>query len=259
MSKILLTSLFLSLCSCASKFFVPGNRFLSSESSGKFLHGDVKSGGIGVTSVQMADDITLASPDLTPKLEKNSAGLFALQLGLFSGLDIYANMPFGGPLFTGGKIQLTGDTFREAKAGNFSLSIAGGAATGTLSQSAEADDIKSESKIKFQGYEAMVIAGLRVTDWTLFYVSPFYTHVSAKAKLQQTDTTNPAATPTVTAEPDGEGDMRGATVGLRFGKYFFVSGEASFTEMTWKRKNPTPLEADKFKNVAIGAALGGAW
>lgn len=246
---------------CASKFYVPGNRFLSPESGGKFMRGDIKTGGVGVTSVQVADDITLQNPDTAPKLEKNSAGLIGTQLGIVNRLDLYATMPLGGPLFAGAKVQLLGDSFQDAKKGNFSLSLAGGVATGTQTQtvgvSAGANNSTSyESKTKFSGYEALLIAGYRVSDWTLFYLSPFYTHIDAKVTLQQTSGTGVT---TVNATPQGAGDMKGATLGLRLGKHFFVNGEVSLTETTWEQKEPVEVKADKFSNVAVGFALGGAW
>ncbi len=211
-----------------------------------------------MTSVEQAHNITDVAPDTTPRLAKNSAAFVGLQLGLINHIDIYANEAFGGPVFAGVKLQLVGDPFKDAKSGNFSFSVAGGVASGNVTESQGTDtatSTKSSSDATFGGYEAMVIMGYRPSDWTLIYVSPFTSHITAKTKIQQST----AGVATVTAQPDGQGDMKGASAGLRFGKYFFVNGEVSITETKWKRMKPTVYETEKFSNVALGVALGGAW
>lgn len=245
-------------CGCASQFFIPGNRFLSPEGSGGLLHMDIKNGGVGVTEVQTADDISHTVPDTTPLLVKNSAVFVGAQLGLVGPLDAYGYQTFGGPAFFGGKLQVFGPAMREAKGGDFSFSLAGAAAVGNKTQTVDSGGKHSESLFGFSGYEALVLIGYRMWNWFLVYVDPFYTSIKATNTITQRPSSGGGAT-TTTATPDGQGEMKGVSLGLRIGYYFFVNLEGSYTIATWQRTNPTVLAADQFTNVALGVALGGMW
>lgn len=243
------------LSACATKFYIPGNRFLSPESSGGFGHGDFKTGAIGVTDVQVASDMTVTSPDLTPKMNKNSSLSAGGQFGLFEKFDLYLTGVMGGPNFVGVKYQLLGDPAAAAKAENLSLSLAGGAAFSNSLVKSSSGDVQSESKINFSGWEALLLLGYRPMDSILLYAGPFQTVVNADVAIKRTQSN----VTTVTAEPDGSGEMRGLIGGVRFGQNFFFSAELSATETTWTRQQPTRYVTDKFTDTALGAVIGGTW
>ncbi|MEK7357539.1 MAG: hypothetical protein AAB250_13890 [Bdellovibrionota bacterium] len=240
---------------CATKLYIPGNRFMSPEASGELLKGDFKVGGVGVTHVEVADDITSASPNTTPLLLKNSSMELGLQLGLASRLDAYYNIVFGAPSAVGLKLQLIGDTAQNSKKGNFSLAIAGGAFIGNLKTTATVGSDTGNSDVNFGGYEALIPIGYRANDGFLVYVTPFQSHVTAAVDIKRTS----GGVTTTTAQPNGFGVMRGVTLGLRLGGGFFLALEASGTETTWTREQPSTLESTKFSDTAIGAAIGGQW
>lgn len=254
MKKLFLVLAFLQV-GCASKFYIPGNRFLIPESGGDWLKGDLKVGGVGVTQVQVADDITSASPNLNPELIKNSSVSVGLQLGLLSRLDAYYNNVSGAADIVGLKVQLLGDSNLTAKANNFSFALAGGAQFRTVSTSLDSGGNSSTSKIKLSGYEAMALIGFRLSDNVLFYTNPFVNKVNADVQIQRTS----SGFTTTTAEPNGTGEMKGAAIGMRFGKGFYLDVEVALTETIWTRTNPTELKTDKFSDSALGVALGGTW
>ena len=69
---------------CATRFLVPANRFVLPENTGALFKGDVKTGMASTGQVELADDVTAASPDTTPILSRNSAVHIGADLGLAS-------------------------------------------------------------------------------------------------------------------------------------------------------------------------------
>jgi hypothetical protein len=243
------------LSGCASRVFIQSNRFLAPEASGHFLGGDVKTGAAGVTHVQVADNMTSASPNTTPVLAKNSTVLFGGQLGLLSALDLYLTSGVGMAEVVGFKLQMIGAPMNAAKAGNFSLAIAGGGAFGSTKQTSEFGDVKGATNSEFGGWEAMVLAGYRPFDSLLVYASPFASKTNATVKVERTA----SGVTSTTAEPNGFGEMKGVTLGARLGTNFFVSVEGTLTETTWTRSSPTELKTDKFSDQALGLVAGVSW
>lgn len=243
------------LSGCSSRLYIPGNRFLSPESSGRLLAGDVKIGGVGVTHVQVADDITSATPDTTPVLLSNSSLLIGAQLGLLPPLDMYFTSAAGGAAVLGGKLQLVGDSAAEAKAGNLSVTVAGGIVTGNRDQSVETSGLKGRSTIDFSGWEGLFSVGYRTSDSALLYLSPFVSRTKARVNIERTA----GGTTSTTAEPHGFGDMKGVSLGLRLGKTYFLAMEGSVTETQWTRTQPSELKSERFVDKALGLGVGGSW
>jgi hypothetical protein len=252
---LILSMILLTTAGCATKFYLPGNRFITPESSGGLWKGEVKLGALGVTDVNIANDMTSTSPNLTPAMNKNSTMSLGGQLGLHERLDFYLNSVMGGPNYAGVKVQLLGDAATTAKADNFSLALVGGGAFSNTRLTASNGDIQGESTLKYSGWEAMVLLGYRPSDSFLLYAGPFQSVVNADVAIKRTQ----GGTTTVTGEPDGNGEMRGITGGLRFGQNFFLNLEVTATETVWTREQPSRLATDKFSDTAFGAAIGGAW
>jgi len=240
---------------CASRFFIPTNRFLSPETDGALWKGEVKLGSAGVTQVQLADSMTSTTPDITPILSRNSSIYFGAELGLASWLDVYYSGVASAPGFVGLKIQIIGDPASTAKAGNFSIALAGGPGFGSAEQTDGSDDLKGKTKMKFTGWETALLLGLRLSDSFLIYAGPFKTHVQTNTEIQRTQN----SVTTTTAEPHGTGDISGINLGLRFGKSIFLNIEGSYTTNQWTRTNPTELKADDLNALTGGVAVGGAW
>jgi hypothetical protein len=254
-SFILLPCLCLLTAACATRVFIPTNRFLSPESSGDIWRGDVKLASAGVTQVQIADDMTLVSPDLTPVLSRNSSLLVGGSLGVASFLDLYINATASAPLFAGVKLQLLGDPAPSAKAGNFSLALAGGAAMSSTKQTYESGGVKGESEMKFSGWEATVLLGYRFGDNFMMYTGPFKSSVKTAAAIQRTI----SGVTTVTAQPDGIGESTGGVLGLRWGSSVYFTIEGAYSNNQWTREKPSELKAEELNALVGGLAIGGAW
>jgi len=240
---------------CATRFLVPANRFVLPENTGALFKGDVKTGMASTGQVELADDVTAASPDTTPILSRNSAVHIGADLGLASFLDIYFTKISGGPTFAGLKIQLLGAPISTAKSGNFSLALAGGSGFGSITQNTEVGTIKGESELKFTGWEALLLLGYRPADSFLIYAGPFTSHIATDAKIKRTAN----AVTTTTAEPSGSGDFSGVNMGFRWGYHFFIVVEGSYINMKWTREKPTELKASDLSSFVSGITLGGAW
>lgn len=215
---------------CASKLYLPTTRFITPEAGGEFLSGDFKVGSASVVHVQVADDITLASPDTTPDVKENSTVALGVDLGLLPFVNAYYTGVQGAPGVGGIKIQLLGDGSSSAKKNNFSLAIAGGANFGSVEDEAESGGVTGNSDIDFGGWEAMALMGYRPADKVLIYLGAFRSFTTADVKITRTS----GGTTTTTAQPDGEAEVEGGVVGLRLGKDFFLGVEGSYSETNYK-------------------------
>lgn len=240
---------------CGTHVYIPGNKFMSPEASGHFLGGEFKAGLGGVTDARLTSDMTAVAPDTTPELNKNSTLLVGGQLGLLPALDVYFSAGRGTSDVIGGKLQLIGASAQEAKAENFSVAIAGGFVFGDVPQSSGTDQISGKATVNFSGWEALANIGYRPFDSLLIYAGPFASRTETKAVVERTE----LGVTTVTARPEGCGEMRGVSLGFRAGTNFFITAEGSLTETVWTRTSPSDFKTDKFTDQAVGVAVGGSW
>jgi hypothetical protein len=250
-----LMSLLLALSGCATRIYLPGNRFVTPEASGRFLGGEFHTGGAGVTHVQVADDMTAVTPNTTPLLVKNSTLAVGGQLGLLPILDFYYSNAFGGATAYGVKVQVLGEPANTAKEGNLSLAIVGAIQAGSQNSSVESSGVSGKSDVSFSGWEGVLSLGYRPAEGLLIYLSPFVSQTKATVKIER----SVSGVTTNTTQPDGVGDMKGLSLGLRVGSTVFLTLEGSLTEAVWTRTSPSELKSDKFTDQALGLALGGAW
>jgi hypothetical protein len=252
---VLLLILGFATSGCATRFYIPTNRFQTPESSGNLWRGDIKIASAGVTQVQIADDTTSLNPDLTPILSRNSALQIGGSLGLASFLDLYANVTVSSPTFVGMKVQVLGNPAPGAKAGNVSLAILGGVATSSTKQNYDSSGVSGTSEMSFSGWEGAALLGYRWSENFLVYTGAFKSHVKTEATIKRTSN----SITTVTAQPDGVGESSGAIFGVRWGNSIYISIEGISSANQWTRKKPTEQKADELNALVGGVAIGGAW
>jgi hypothetical protein len=241
------------LCGCASNFYIPSNRFLIPESSGELLSGEFRAGAIGVAEVQVADDMTLANPNTTPQLTKNTTLGFGLDLGFTERFGIYIDGATNAPSVIGVKYQFMGDPLAVSEKGNKSLALAVGVMNGSQSEATSVNSVNGNTKFDFSGWESVLLVGYRPYDELLLYGGPFISTINAQVVVSGGPTGG------VTAEPDGSGGSRGCSFGVRYGELGFIDLEFAYLETNLQRTSPTALAANQLNDFAIGLATGGSW
>lgn len=186
MKKLIFVLCLLSLASCSTNVRTLGSRMISPESQGELGKGAIDARIQG----NMNSKLNFANDKTNNHLERG-VPTYALGLGGYVGilrkLDVYAIAPLNDAAgVLGLKYQLLGDTKKEAKKGNFSVSVAAGfgnnsseATSGDLTYNG--DNVKKLSTDR-DTVEGGLIAGYRWTDNILNYVNAYYVnqHVSGK-------------------------------------------------------------------------------
>ena len=183
-----LTCLTLILSGCATSVHtsVYPNHFISPESSGGFLKGNV---AIGVTTGQELVIISAAaSPGakVSPTFEANTDVALDLWLGIIKGIDIEPLQATG---LYGLKLQILGDSVKDAKEGNFSVALF--ARYGSIDENQTINDYTI-----FQGtvgtvystshrrtYDGGLSFGYRTNENIVFSATPFYTKRTFQGSL----------------------------------------------------------------------------
>ena len=205
--------------------------------------------------MQLTEDMTSSNPDLNPILSRNSAMTLAGGLGLHKILDLYATAMSNGPNMVGLKLQILGNPAPGAKAGNFSVALAGGGAFSSSSNYYESDGVRGDADTSFSGWEAMLLMGYRTNENFLIYAGPFQSHFKTETVIKRKSGTSV----NVTGEPNGTGDFTGGSVGVRLGNSIYVALEGTYTSAKWTREKPTELKANDLNSWVGGIAFGGAW
>jgi hypothetical protein len=179
-----------------------------------------------------------------------------LALGLWSWVDLYGHAVEGSPSAAGIKLQILGAPNTTAKAGNISLALAGAPVFGTTKLDVDNNGVKSTADMKFTGWEASVLAGYRFFDSLLIYAGGFQTHIDMKTDIQRTQN----SVTTTTASPNGNGDVSGGNLGIRWYPKFGVVGiEGTYTTNLWTRTNPSEKKADNLDSLTAGFVFGLHW
>ena len=157
--NVFLGVLVLAVCGCAVKVQMPTTVAIYPEARGGFLKGNVDIRAYKAAEVTLATDTTGVTPDTTPSFAQAEGAGVGAELGIFPSLDLYLTTGYNSANVFGVKYQLLGDSAKDAKAGNFSLAIAGGFAAGqkkTTASGASGSDISSEIEVPHFGRYAIV-------------------------------------------------------------------------------------------------------
>jgi hypothetical protein len=163
--KLLLICLTFFVASCATKYVVPGNRFITPESQGDAFRGQAELQG--TRGNQLRIDTSNGTVDDGVTYETISRSGFLVSNSLFDQLDIFWSHLGGGNSMLGGKFQFLGGSRASAGAGHkMSVALAFG-------QNEHEDD---DEDIKFQlgGREFLLLYGYRFTPMVMPYTSFSY-------------------------------------------------------------------------------------
>ncbi|MES2528636.1 MAG: hypothetical protein V4598_16250 [Bdellovibrionota bacterium] len=160
--RLLLTAFLFLLTGCATKYMLPGNRFLTPESQGEAFRGQIEVQK--TTGNELSIDTTNNTIDDGVLYSEVSRTGFLLSNSLFNQLDLYWSHVAGANSMLGGKFQFMGGS-RVSKATGHKLAIA--AAIG--SNEHETDDGVVEFTLG--GQEYLILYGYRFIPEFLLYSS----------------------------------------------------------------------------------------
>ena len=237
MKLILLFSLYF-LVGCATKYIVPGNRFLTPESQGEAFRGQfefqqTKGNQLTVnTSSGNADEGVLYS-------DISRAG-FLYSTSLFDQFDFFWSHTGSANSMLGGKFQFLGSS-RTTKGAGHKMSIA--LAFGGNEHETEDKSVEFE----LSGKEVMLLYGYRFNEFVLPYASFSYAVYDFKGKVYSSD-------PVLNGlEPNMSTTAMSANGGIEVSMDpFFAKLEASYQQL---QTNDTK---DK-TNFSFGYSLGLSW
>lgn len=161
MKIFLLMGLFL-LTSCATKYLVPGNRFMTPETNGGAFKGQIEFQQ--ATANQLSIDTSDNTVDKGVLYEKVTRTAFMYSNSFFDNFDLYWEHMASANSIIGLKFQVVGDP-RESRSEGHKIAIA----LGFGMNEHETDD--SSVEFKLSGREVYALYGYRFNEMILTYAS----------------------------------------------------------------------------------------
>lgn len=236
--KFLLLVTLLFVTSCATKYIVPGNRFLTPESQGGVLRGQFE---IQQTQAnQLSIDTSNGSVNDGVVYEDVTRTGFLYSNSFFDPFDVYWSHIGSANSMLGAKFQFLGGS-RSSNATGHKMSIAG--ALGGNEH--ETDDKKVEFELT--GKEYLVLYGYRFSQNILAYSSFSYATYNFSGKISSN---NPSLNG---AKPDIDTKIQSLSGGAELSwEMFFLKLETTYQQLK------TSATKDKTRFL-YGLALGMSW
>ena len=176
--KLLLLLSLLFQVSCATKYIVPGNRFMTPETQGGAFRGQVE---LQITNAnQMAIDTSNGDVENGVLYEDTSRVGFLLSNSFFDSFDLFWSHVGSANSLIGAKIQFLGDPRIAGSAGHkMSLALAAGG------NEHETDDEAVEFELS--GQEFMLLYGYRINSNVLPYTNLSYAKYNFEGDIRSSD------------------------------------------------------------------------
>jgi hypothetical protein len=189
--KYLLGLLMVALSGCAIGINVAGSRLDSPESLGPIDTYKVDEAFSTGYYVDLTPDDLLVPKPQHPKVVYDK-----LNTSMGGGLSLgsHLDLEFEAAGLLKLKYQLLGDSYTNAKAGNFSLAISGGAGYFTEAQELWTYLWRSDKDLFGTLYEGAVIAGYRIEERFMLFGGPFFAHRSYTVWYDPSISSTPAPT-----------------------------------------------------------------
>lgn len=238
MLRILLLLTLLLQVSCATKYIVPGNRFLTPESQGQALRGQFE---FQQTSAnQLTVDTSQGTVDQGVKYSDLSRSGFLLSNSLFDQLDVYWSHIGGANSMVGLKFQFLGDS-RVAKTTGHKMSIAG-----ALGENEHETDDKSV-EFNLGGKEFLLLYGYRFSDMFMTYSSYSMATYSFNGDIRSSDPGLNGADPSFNTK------IQSLSAGLE------LSYSAAFAKLEATYQQLKTNDTNDKNRIIIGYSIGLSW
>lgn len=233
---LLLSLIFVS--SCATKYIIPGNRFITPESQGGALRGQIEYQQTGANQLKI--DTTDGTIDNGVKYDQVTRAGFLLSNSFFDSFDVIWSHTGGANSMLGGKLQILGAS-RSSNGAGHKLSLV--ALFGNNEH--ETDDESIEFTLG--GKEFMAIYGYRISENVLPYVSVSKASYDFDGKIR-------SSTPSLNgAKPSLSTDSIGLSGGFEFAlNSFFAKLEGTYQKL----KTTDTKDRDRF---TFGYSIGYSW
>lgn len=236
--KLVLFFLLYLLGGCATKYIVPGNRFITPETQGGALKGAFEFQQTSAT--QLTIDTSNGSVDDGVLYAATTRSGFQFSESLFDNFDFMWSHTGSANSMLGGKLQIIGDP-RAAKGSGHRLSIA--ALFGTNEHETEDKSVKFE----LGGKEFLILYGYRINESFLPYASISLATYDFRGKVSSSDPLLNGAEPELTTK------ARSLSGGIEFSfNAFFAKLEATYQKLA------TTDTKDKDQTM-FGYSVGYSW
>lgn len=238
MVKILLLLALLFQVGCATKYIVPGNRFLTPESQGGALRGQFEMQSTSAN--QLTIDTSQGNVDNGVNYSVIDRTGYLFSNSLFDQLDLYWSHVGSANSMVGLKFQFLGDP-RISKSAGHKMSIA--AAVGENEHETEDQSVE----FNLAGQEFMLLYGYRFSEFVMAYSSFSMASYSFKGEIRSSD---PALNG---ADPRFDTKIRSLSGGLELSyAAFFAKVETTYQKLATTDTN------DK-ENIIVGYSIGISW
>lgn len=237
MKHLSLLLLLMSLVSCATKYVMPTNRFITPEVQGGVFRGQFELQSTkGIEATVNTDEDTVDQGVFYHSISRTG---YLLSSSLFNSFDFIWSHMGGGNSMVGGKYQFIGGNRTENSVGH-KLAVA------AIFGSNEHETEDRSIEFTMGGQEAILLYGYRITPNVLPYGSFSYARYSFRGEIH-----SPPALSGL--EPSLETTVMGANGGVEFSfNSVFVKAEGSYQQLT------TTDTKDK-NQFTIGVSGGVAW
>lgn len=225
------------LTSCATKYLIPGNRFITPEAQGNAFHGQLELQQAKATNVTL--DTRNGSVDDGVLYEDVTRTGFLISNSVFNQIDVLWSHTGGGNSLLGGKFQFLGDP-RISKSAGHKASLA--ALFGGNEHETEDEDVEFE----LTGREYLVLYGYRINETIFPYLSFSMASFSFLGKINSNNSLNGL-------EPEYITDSKAVNGGVEVNfNTIFVKLEATYQKLSTDHTR----DQDRF---LIGYSLGMSW
>jgi hypothetical protein len=229
--------LLLLLTSCATKYLIPGNRFITPESQGDAFRGQLEFQQASATNLTI--DTSQGTVDHGVLYEEVTRTGFLLSNSVFNKVDVIWSHTGGSNSLLGGKFQFMGDP-RIAKSAGHKASVA------ALFGGNEHETDDKDLSFELTGREYLALYGYRISEAVLIYTSFSLATYNFNGKISSNNSLDGM-------RPEYVTNSKALNGGFEFTyEAFFAKVEATY------QKLETDHTKDKDRFI-IGYSLGYAW
>lgn len=233
MKAILILLILILASSCATKYVVPGNRFMTPETQGGAFHAQVEFMNASATTATI--DVSNGNVDNGVKYKNMSRFGFLFANSFFDNFDFVWSHTGGSNSLLGGKLQVVGDS-KTAGGEGHKLAVA------ALFGGNEYETDNKSIDFELTGKEFLLVYGYRLSEFFLPYTSFSYARYSFDGTMKPSG-----------LEPSFNTRAYGLNSGIEINiQSFFGKLEATYQQLS------TSDTKDR-QNLMFGYTVGFAW
>jgi hypothetical protein len=224
------------LTSCATKYIVPGNRFMTPETEGGAFRTGIEI--YQSTSYQLTADITKGSVDEGVITNVTNRSGFAIETSFLEQIDLFWTHTGGGNSLLGVKYQFLGAS-KNAKSAGHKMAIAA-----AMGGNEHETDGKNKVEFSLTGQEFQFLYGYRLNEFILAYSNFAYARYNFDGEIHSSDSMINGLKPVYVTK------VYSLYGGLEFGLGdFFLKGEYGYQALS---TTDTKAQSNYIFGYAVG-------